>query len=232
MILDVSLGFSTSHITMKKVLSFCLQVSFCIGYLNAASGIAHAQVTGGGGAMAAPPSSAPSQVLGTGPGGNSGLRAAPAGTITIDTSELFLNINPINTNITAAFTLFESEEIINLNTTINPLLQNEISILSNFEEVMIQVCAANRKLTAQNSFTIEGRGGIIPEPGSPLNSNNIYVDGETDSASSIRAPIETAQGKIQPARGIKVAEDGTIILTAYRTNNAGDRLPDIKPNCS
>ena len=73
--------------------------------------------------------------------------------------------------------------------------------------------------------------GILSEPGVPLNSNNIYVDGETDSTSAIPEPIETSKGKIQPARGIKVIESGKIILTAYRTNNAGERSPEIKPNC-
>ena len=35
--------------------------------------------------------------------------------------------------------------------------------------------------------------------------------------------IETAQSKIQPARGVKVTESGEIILTAYPTDNSGDR---------
>lgn len=95
------------------------------------------------------------------------------------------------------------------------------------------VCLRTKSQNNQslNSFSIEGRGKIIPEPGLPLNSNNIYVDGEADSTSTVPAPIETAQGKIQPARGIEVVEDGTITLTAYRTNNAGERLPEVEPNC-
>ena len=98
------------------------------------------------------------------------------------------------------------------------------------EETAQQACRRDRVAAAQNSFSIEGQGGIIPEPGLPLNSSSIYVDGETDSTSTIPAPIETAQGKIQPARGIKVTEDGKIILTAYRTNNAGERLSETN-NC-
>ena len=96
-------------------------------------------------------------------------------------------------------------------------------------ETTQQVCQANGESSASNTLTIGGRGGIIPEPGLPLNSSSIYVNGD-DSTSTIPAPIETAQGKIQPARGIKVTEDGKIILTAYRTNNAGERLPETN-NC-
>ena len=96
-------------------------------------------------------------------------------------------------------------------------------------ETTQQVCQAGGDSSANNTLTIGGSGGIIPEPGLPLNSSSIYVDGN-DSTSTIPAPIETAQGKIQPARGIKVTEDGEIILTAYRTNNAGERLPETN-NC-
>ena len=96
-------------------------------------------------------------------------------------------------------------------------------------ETTQQVCQANGESSASNTLTIGGRGGIIPEPGLPLNSFNITVNGD-DSTSTIPAPIETAQGKIQLARGIKVTESGEIILTAYRTNNAGERLPETN-NC-
>ena len=100
------------------------------------------------------------------------------------------------------------------------------------EQTVAQACQADRVAAAQSNFTIKGRGGIMPEPGSLLNSNNIYIDGEADSTSAIPAPIETAQGKIQPARGIKVTEDGTITLTAYRTDNAGQRIPQAEQYCN
>ena len=86
-------------------------------------------------------------------------------------------------------------------------------------------------LATKNSFTIKGKGGIPNEPGLPLDSHNISVNGETNSTSAIPQPIATSQGEIQPARGIKVTKDGGIILTAYRTNNSGDRIPDNSPNC-
>ena len=106
------------------------------------------------------------------------------------------------------------------------LPQNTVDL----EETIAQACQRDPVAAAKNSFSIEGQGGIIPEPGSPLNSSNIYVNGN-DATSAIPKPIETAQGKIQPARGIKVTESGEIVLTAYRTNNAGERLLESDRNC-
>ena len=118
--------------------------------------------------------------------------------------------------------------------SLNPI-QGETELPTNIvvpEETAQQACRANREIAAQNSFSIEGRGGITPEPGLPLNSSNIYVDGKTDSTSSIPAPVETAQGKIQLARGVEVSEDGKITLTAYPTDNAGQRISQAQQFCS
>ena len=85
---------------------------------------------------------------------------------------------------------------------------------------------------SQNNLTLKGRGGVRSAPGSPLESQNISINGEfSNSTLTIPEPIETSQGKIQPARGIKVTKDGGIVLTAYRTNNSGDRLPEGSINC-
>ncbi|MDJ0568130.1 MAG: filamentous hemagglutinin N-terminal domain-containing protein [Pleurocapsa sp. MO_192.B19] len=99
-------------------------------------------------------------------------------------------------------------------------------------QITAQTCAANRESTANSGLTINGQGGILPAPDLPLDSQNISINGEINSASAIPQPIETSQGKIQPARGIKLTESGEIILTAYRTNNSGERIPEIKLNCS
>ncbi|MDJ0569550.1 MAG: filamentous hemagglutinin N-terminal domain-containing protein [Pleurocapsa sp. MO_192.B19] len=99
------------------------------------------------------------------------------------------------------------------------------------EQTTAQACQANREAAAMNGLNITGKGGIPPEPGLPLNSLNVSINGETNPTSAIPEPIKTSQGKIQPARGIKVTESGEIILTAYRTNNSGDRIPEIKRNC-
>jgi filamentous hemagglutinin family protein len=95
-----------------------------------------------------------------------------------------------------------------------------------------QTCQADRETTVTSGLTIKGKGGIPPAPDLPLNSQNILINDEINPTSTIPEPIETSQGKIQPARGIKVTKDGRVILTAYRTNNAGERIPEIKPNCN
>ena len=99
------------------------------------------------------------------------------------------------------------------------------------EETSQQACRANRAVAANSGLNITGKGGISPAPDLPLNSLNVAVSGEDNSTSTIPAPIKTAKGKVQPARGIKISKTGEIVLTAYRTNNAGERLPEIKRNC-
>ena len=99
------------------------------------------------------------------------------------------------------------------------------------QQTIAEACQANRTKTADGGLVISGKGGIPPKPELPLNSLNIYVNGESDSASAIPAPITTAQGKVQPARGIKVTNSGEITLTAYRTNKAGERIPQGSGNC-
>ena len=73
---------------------------------------------------------------------------------------------------------------------------------------------------------------VPPAPELTLNSHNIYIEGEdVNSTLAIPRPLATSNGNIQPARGIKVKADGSIVLTAYRTDNSGTRIPDSKLNC-
>ena len=100
------------------------------------------------------------------------------------------------------------------------------------EETPAQACRANREIAAKNGLTVKGKGGVPPAPELPMESLNAYVNGQSNnSISTIPQPLETSIGKIQPARGIKVTEKGGIILTAYRTNNQGDRLITIETSC-
>ncbi|MGL5079778.1 MAG: filamentous hemagglutinin N-terminal domain-containing protein, partial [Waterburya sp.] len=99
------------------------------------------------------------------------------------------------------------------------------------EQTTQQVCEANREGAAKNGLVVNGKGGIPATPVQPLTSQNIIINGEVDNATAIPKPIKTSRGKIQLARGIKFTEDGRIILTAYRTNNAGERLPAGRINC-
>ena len=105
------------------------------------------------------------------------------------------------------------------------------NIIVGSQQTTEQACQSNREAAAKNGLDIVGKGGVPPAPELPLNSLNTTIEGEyTDSIAATPQPIETSQGKIQPARGIEVTPSGVIRLTAYRTN-ASDRRPEIKQNC-
>ena len=101
------------------------------------------------------------------------------------------------------------------------------------QDTIAQACRADRTTAKNaNSFIVIGKGGVTPLPDAPLNSAGTIVDGRVDNnLSAIPQAIATSNGKIKPARGIKVAQNGEIILTAYQTNNAGDRITATESNC-
>jgi large exoprotein involved in heme utilization and adhesion len=174
------------------------------------------------------------------PDGNNDIIAnasqGQGGNITINAESLFgIEERSLNdsTNDINASSNFDLDGTININTSKIDPLQGTTELPSNVVEAKQtteQTCSADREGKANNGLAIAGRGGVTPAPDAPLNSENI--GNENPPQASIPEPIETAQGKIQPARGIKVTKDGRIILTAYRTNNAGERIPEIKPNCN
>jgi filamentous hemagglutinin family protein len=174
------------------------------------------------------------------PNGNSDIRASAeqgqGGNITIDAESIFgIEERPLNdsTNDINASSEFALDGSVNVNTSdINPV-QGATELPSNVvepEQTTAQTCAAGRG-TANNGLAIAGKGGVTPAPDAPLNSENIISPEQNPAAYAIPEPIETSKGKIQPARGIKVTKSGRIILTAYRTNNAGERIPEAQVNC-
>ncbi len=175
------------------------------------------------------------------PGGNNDIIAnaqqGQGGNINITAESLFgieeRPLNP-NTNDINASSEFSLDGNVTINTPdLNPvrgtteLPQNIVAP----EQTTAQACQANREIAAKNRLNILGKGGIPPAPDLPLDSHNIAIAGEFDPTSAIPQPIETSQGKIQPARGVKVTESGEIILTAYRTNNLGERIWSSSVNC-
>ena len=174
------------------------------------------------------------------PNGNNDILASSeqgtGGNITINAQSLLgIQERPLSdlTNDINASSEFNLDGSIIINTLGIDPLQGAVELPQNVvepEQTTAQVCNVNRSI-ATNNLIVKGRGGIIAEPGLPLDSSNI-IGANADATSAIPKPIETAQGEIQPARGIKVTESGEIILTAYRTNNAGDRLFETNPNCS
>ena len=97
------------------------------------------------------------------------------------------------------------------------------------EQTVAQVCDTSRNV-ASSSLTISGKGGVPPAPDLPLTSTNIVESDGLDPATDLPEPLKTSQGDIQPARGIKVTEEG-ISLVAYRTDNNGDRIVETKSSC-
>jgi filamentous hemagglutinin family protein len=140
-----------------------------------------------------------------------------------------------NNDLDASSDVLGLDGTVNINSSRIDPLQGATELPSNVVEseqiTTQQACQANRESNTTSGLNIKGKDGVTPAPDLPLNSQNIIGD-ETNSAYNIPEPIETSQGKIQPARGIKVTKDGRIILTAYRTNSAGERIPEVKPNCS
>ncbi|MEM8718324.1 MAG: filamentous hemagglutinin N-terminal domain-containing protein [Cyanobacteria bacterium P01_G01_bin.39] len=161
------------------------------------------------------------------------------GDITINSNllgiEESLAIDGNNSNNIDASSEFSLDGDVTITTPDTDLIQGTSELPTNVIEpgqTTAQACQSNREVIANNSFVINGKGGIQPEPGLPLNSHNVYLNDAANYESTIPQPIQTDQGQIQPARGIKVTESGKITLTAYRTNNSGDRLPPNSDHCS
>jgi filamentous hemagglutinin family protein len=173
------------------------------------------------------------------PNGNSDILAnaerGTGGKININAEALFgIQERPLNdsTNDINASSKFNLDGTTNINTSdINPI-QGAIELPSNVVEptqTAAQTCSANREGKVNNGLAIAGRGGVSPAPDAPLNSE--HISNQNSPVAAIPQPIETSQGKIQPAMGIKVTKSGKIVLTAYRTNDAGERISEGKINC-
>jgi len=175
------------------------------------------------------------------PEGNNDILAnanqGQGGNININAESLFgIQERPLSdlTNDINASSEFSLDGNITIRTPdLNPV-QGDIELptqVINPEQTVAQACQADRQTAAKNRFVIKGKGGIPVEAGSFLDSQNILIEVESSLQSATPQPIETSQGKIQPARGVKLTDSGEVILTAYRTNNSGERLPENKINC-
>ena len=140
-------------------------------------------------------------------------------------------LNPNTNDINASSRVTGLDGIVNINIlNLNPF--QEVAELSQNvvepEATTQQACEAQRQI-AGSGLTIEGKGGIPSEPGLPLDSHNLLFN--DTSQTIVPEPIKTSQGKIQPARGVIVNPNGSIILTAYPTNNLNNQPPENKLNC-
>lgn len=176
------------------------------------------------------------------PDGNNDILAfaqqGQGGNITINAESLFgireSPLDPLTNNINASSEIDGLDGSVIINSPDIDPLRSGIELPSKIiapEQTISQVCNVNREVVTQNKLNISGRGGMPSAPNLPLDSQNISINDQTNSTSANLQPLKTSQGEIKPARGIKVTESGRVILTAYRTNNSGNRLPEIKLNC-
>ena len=139
-----------------------------------------------------------------------------------------------NSNDIDASSQFDLNGNITIDNPDNNIIQGAIELPKNIiesEQTPAQVCQANRETVGKSSFVVKGKGGIPAAPDLPLDSFNLLDNEAANSAYATPQPIETSRGKVQPARGIEITESGDTILTAHRTNNSGERLPEAKVNC-
>ncbi len=134
--------------------------------------------------------------------------------------------------------------------------QEKIETLEIAEEQSVEANACSVSESSEiSSLRINGRGGVRPQANDPLNSDIIFgkekfvslppqqqensqaeskvlrrFTTEPASASSIK-PVTTAKGKIYPARGVIIQENGSIILTTHPTDNV-QRIPHNASNCN
>ena len=173
------------------------------------------------------------------PDGNSDIVASAeqgqGGNISINAESVFgIEERPLDeatNDINASSEVFGLEGNVTLETIdFNPL-QGVIEVVERIiaqPETTAQACNSNREAAAANGLNIGGKGGVPPAPDLPLISE--VVLNNNDEVPELPQAISTSIGKIQPARGIEVTENG-IKLTAYQTDNAGQRVPQTKANC-
>lgn len=110
------------------------------------------------------------------------------------------------------------------------------------DSVVAGVCDASLRArnatSSENTFTINGKGGMPPELSEPFTAENILsneqsipLDAEEKALQEQYPPILTSQGAIYPARGMVKNPDGTVILTAYPTKDT-QRTLNNSSNCN
>ncbi|MDJ0568873.1 MAG: filamentous hemagglutinin, partial [Pleurocapsa sp. MO_192.B19] len=167
------------------------------------------------------------------------------GDITINAESLFgiaegVAIEGNNINDIDASSEFGLSGDVSINTPDVNAIQADIELPDNIvesQETIAQACQSDRLVGQVSSLTIQGRGGIPPQPIEPIDSDIILVNGKTTTPkpqvqSLDIKPIKTSIGDILPAKGVIKTEDGQIILTAYSTDKIATRTPPVSPNCS
>jgi filamentous hemagglutinin family protein len=177
-----------------------------------------------------------------GPDGNNDILASAkeqgtGGNIQIDAESVFgIEVRPQNdqTNDLDATGGVDGQVIINTpDTDITQGILEAPENLVEVERTVERVCSNDNSDLVSNNLVVNGKGGVSPLATSPLNSENILVDGQilnNQEQQSAIQPLQTASGEIMPARGIIKTPSGRIILTPYPTENNRRVLP-VKANC-
>ncbi|MEM9506404.1 MAG: filamentous hemagglutinin N-terminal domain-containing protein [Cyanobacteria bacterium P01_E01_bin.35] len=177
------------------------------------------------------------------PNGNNDIVASAeqgqGGNISINANSIFgIEERPLNdstNDINASSDVFGFEGTVDITTLDTNPIEGATELPTNIvesDQTIAQVCSNYRQISAQSRLIVNGKGGILPAPDLPLNSLNIFVsDQSTINDATIPPAVITSSGKIQPARGVRVNDSGEIQLTAYHTDNSGNRLTNKQHNC-
>jgi filamentous hemagglutinin family protein len=110
--------------------------------------------------------------------------------------------------------------VVEINTPDTDALQGASELPTNPVEpdtTVAQACSADG-LARSSTLTVNGKGGIPPQPVEPLNSDFVLAQPQASQSQPVQ-PIPTSIGNIYPARGVIVHPDGTFELVAYETGN-------------
>ncbi len=110
------------------------------------------------------------------------------GDITINSNllgvEEGLAIDGNSSNDIDASSEFSLDGNVSITTPDTDLIKGEAELPTNIvepEQIIAQACQANRETVANSSLTLKGKGGVVAEPGLPFDSQQVYINGKTDS---------------------------------------------------
>jgi len=167
----------------------------------------------------------PNQVEGNGNDIIASAAAGNGGNITINAESLLGTVERRaiannRTNDIDASSAFGLDGNIAIDTINTNALEGTTELPQNIvetEQTTAQACS-NSNDVGQNTFSIEGRGGIKPEAGAILNSDSLLTSNSSTQHSSL-TPVATASGEIIAARGVAIKPNGDLILTPYATKD-------------
>ena len=147
--------------------------------------------------------------------------------------------NPVTNDIDASSQATGSDGTITINNPdINPL-QSLDRLPNNSVSADVIATDACSATGGETNLIIKGKGGIPPEPNTPLPAESLLLEDQAialeKNPNYIPAnikPIQTDNGDLYPARGIVKTADGKIILTAYPNPDTTTRNLEKSLGCS